>query len=297
MPHRHLDDLVAFLAVARERSFTKAAAKLRVSQSALSHTVRRLEDRLDLRLLARTTRNVSLTAVGEQLAYSVGPRLDDVVAELDMLRGLRDKPAGTVRITASDYAIDSVVKPKLPGLLTNYPGINVEFSADYALVDIIEHRFDGGIRMGDRLGQDMVAVRVGPDFRFAVVGTPSYFAARPEPRSPDDLSQHNCINIRLPTLGGLYAWEFEKNGKEIAVRVKGQLTVNSVYAMLDVALDGLGLAYVPEGLARPHIREGRLREVLRDWCPHRDGFYLYYPSRRHPSPAFTLLVEALRYRG
>lgn len=297
MRYRNLDDLVAFLAVARERSFTRAAAKLGVSQSTLSHAVRRLEDRLELSLLARTTRNVSLTSVGQQLAYAIGPRLDNVAAELDMLRGLRDKPVGTVRLTATDHAFNRIVKPKLPNLLAAYPDINVEVSTNYAVIDIVEQRFDGGIRAGGHIEQDMIAVRVAPDFRFVVVGSPSYFATMPEPTRPEDLNGHNCINLRPSTDGGLRPWTFEKDGETIDVRVKGQLTFNSLYPILDAALDGQGLAYVPDDVAGPYLADGRLREVLGDWNPEQTGLHLFYPSRRHPSPAFALVVDALRYRS
>ena len=292
-----LHDLTAFLAVGEERSFTKAAAKLGVSQSALSHTMRGLEERLGVRLLTRTTRSVAPTEAGERLLRSIGPLFEEIEAELAALGELREKPAGTIRITATEYAADEILLPKLAQLLPAYPDIKVEIVIDYGLTDIVAGRFDAGVRSGEQVANDMIAVRVGPDMRMAVVGAPSYFTARSLPEKPQDLIDHNCITLRLPTHGGLYAWEFEKDGRELRVRADGQLTYNTIAQMMTAALAGLGLAYVPEGMAKPYLARGRLRRVLEDWCLPYSGYHLYYPSRRQPTPAFALLVGALRYRG
>ena len=297
MQRGHLDDLLAFLAVAREQSFTRAAAKLGVSQSALSHTMRELEARLGVRLLTRTTRRVAPTEAGERLVQSLGPRFEEIEAELAALSELRDKPAGTVRITATEYAADAVLLPKLSKLLREYPDIKIEVTVDYGLTDIVTQRYDAGVRSGEQVGQDMIAVRIGPDMRMAVVGAPAYFKKRLEPKRPQELIGHNCINLRLPTHGGLYSWEFEKAGRELKVRVDGQLTFNTTAQMLSAALSGFGLTYVPEGLVRPHIAKGRLKRVLEDWCPPFSGYHLWYPSRRQSSAAFALVVEALRDRN
>ncbi len=297
MQRGNLDDLVAFLAVARERSFTKAAAKLGVSQSALSHTMRDLEARLGVRLLTRTTRSVSPTEAGERLLRNAGSRFDEIEAELAAISELREKPAGTIRITATDYAADTILWPKLTKFLQRYPDIKVEITIDYGLTDIVAERFDAGVRSGEQVAKDMIAVRIGPDMRVAVVGAPSYLRTRSEPKKPQDLIGHNCINLRLPTHGGLYAWEFEKGARELKVRVEGQLVFNGTFQMLNAALAGFGLAYVPEDLAQPHIAKGRLKRVLEDWCPPYSGYHLYYPSRRQSSAAFALLVDALRHRG
>ena len=297
MQRGNLDDLLAFLAVARERSFTKAAAKLGVSQSALSHTIRALEARLGVRLLTRTTRSVSPTEAGERLLQTVGPRLEEIEAELGALSDFREKPAGTIRLTAVDHVVDAVLWPKLAPFLRKYPDIKLEIVIDYGLTDIVAERFDAGVRSGEQVAKDMIAVRIGPDIRMAVVGTPSYFRKRLEPEKPQDLLAHACINLRLPTHGGLYAWEFEKGGRELRVRVDGQLVFNGTDQMLNAALAGFGLAYVPEELVRPHIAKGRLKHVLEDWCPPYSGYHLYYPSRRQPSAAFALMVEALRERS
>lgn len=297
MQRGNLDDLLALLTVARERSFTKGAAKLGVSQSALSHTIRALEARLGVRLLTRTTRSVSTTDAGERLLQTVGPRLEEIDAELDALSNYREKPAGTIRITAVDYVVDAVLWPKLAPFLRKYPDIKIEIVVDYGLTDIVAERFDAGVRSGEQVAKDMIAVRIAPDMRMAVVGVPSYFRKRPEPQKPQDLLDHACINLRLPTHGGLYAWEFEKGGRELRVRVDGQLVFNGTDQILNAALAGFGLAYVPEELVRSHITKGRLKHVLRDWCPSYSGYHLYYPSRRQPSAAFSLLVEALRERG
>jgi DNA-binding transcriptional LysR family regulator len=297
MQRSNLNDLAALLAVARERSFTKAAAKLGVSQSALSHTIRELEARLGVRLLTRTTRSVSPTQAGERLLQTVGPRLDDIEAELVALSELRDKPAGTIRLTATEFAVDTLLLPKLTKLLRDYPDIKVEIVVDYGLTDIVAERYDAGVRSGEQVAKDMIAVRIGPDMRMAVVGSPAYFKKRPAPKKPQDLIDHSCINLRLTTHGGVYAWEFEKGGRELKVRVDGQLTFNASAQMMNGALAGLGLAYVPEGMVQAHIAKGRLKRVLEDWCEPYPGYHLYYPSRRQPSAAFALLVDALRHRG
>ena len=297
MPRTDLDDLQAFLAVAREQSFTRAAARLGVSQSALSQALRGLEARLGLRLLVRTTRRVAPTEVGERLLRTLGPRFEEIDAELQAVREFREKPAGTIRITATEYATESVLLPKLAKLLRDYPDIQVEIAIDYGLADIVAERYDAGVRSGAQVAKGMIAMRIGPDLRMAVVGAPSYFASRPEPNKPQELIAHNCINLRLPSHGGVYAWEFERGARERKVRVEGQLVFNTTLPMLDAAIAGLGLAYVPEGLAMPHLATGRLKRVLEDWCPPYSGYHLYYPSRRQPSPAFALLVEALRFRG
>jgi DNA-binding transcriptional LysR family regulator len=297
MPRTELDDLLAFLAVARERSFTRAAAQLGVSQSALSQTLRGLEARLGLRLLTRTTRSVAPTEAGERLLRAVGPRLDEIRAKLAALSELREKPAGTVRITATENAATLVLWPALERLLPRYPDIRVEIVIDYGLTDIVAERFDAGVRPGETVAKDMVAVRIGPDMRMAVVGAPSYFAERPRPGTPQDLTAHGCINLRLPTHGGLYAWEFGKDGRELRVRVEGQLVLGTAALILTAALSGFGLAYLPEEQVRAHLVDGRLVRVLADWCEPFPGYHLYYPSRRQPTPAFALLVEALRYRN
>ena len=294
MQRGNLDDLSAFVMVAREGSFTKAAAKLGISQSALSYTIKELETRLKLRLLMRTTRSVSPTAAGERLLRNVGPRLEEIEVELATLNELREKPSGTIRITATEYATTAILLPKLAKLLRSYPDIKVEIINDYGLTDIVAQRFDAGVRDGEQIARDMIAVRIAPDTRMAVVATPFYFRSRPEPTKPQDLVEHNCINLRLPTHGGLYAWEFEKGSRELKVRVDGQLYFSTTTQMLHAGLAGLGLAYLPEGLVQPHINKGRLKRVLADWCPPYPGYHLYYPTRRQPSAAFTLLVEALR---
>ena len=296
MQRGNLNDLLAFLGVGQERSFTRAAAKLGVSQSALSHTIRGLEEQLGLRLLTRTTRSVSPTEAGERLLHTIGPRFEEIESELAALSEFREKPAGTIRITATDYAVETILWPKLTRFLRRYPDVKVEVIIDYGLTDIVAERFDAGIRSGEQVAKDMIAVRIGPDMRSAVVGAPSYFEARSEPKRPQELIGHNCINLRLPTRGGLYAWEFEKDGREVKVHVQGQLVFNGTFQMLNAALVGFGLAYVPEDVAQPHLAKGRLRRVLDDWCPPYPGYHLYYPSRRQATPAFALLVEALRYR-
>jgi DNA-binding transcriptional LysR family regulator len=297
MQDASLDDLRALVAIGRERSFTRAAATLGVSQSALSQTVRQLEARLGIRLLTRTTRSVSPTEVGERLLQIVGSRFEEIDAELEALTALREKPAGTLRITAGDHAIKSILWPKLQKLLPNYPDIKVEIIIDYGLTDIVAERYDAGVRWGEQVAKDMIAVRIGPDIRFAVVGATSYFAKRAVPRTPHDLIDHNCVNLRLPTYGGTYAWEFEKDGRELKVRVEGQLVFSGIFQVLDAAVAGLGLAFVPEDIVQPHLAKGRLKRVLEAWCPPWSGYHLYYPHRRQSSPAFALLVDALRHQG
>jgi DNA-binding transcriptional LysR family regulator len=297
MQRGSLDQLVSFVAVARERSFTSAASKLGVSQSALSHTIRELEERLGVRLLTRTTRSVAPTEAGERLLRNIGPRFDEIEAELAAVREFREKPAGTIRITATEFAIDTILLPKLAPLLRDYPDIKVEMIVDYGLTDIVAQQYDAGVRSGEQIAKDMIAVRIGPDMRMAVVGAPSYFKIHPEPGRPQDLIRHNCINLRLPTRGSLYAWEFEKGTRELRVRVEGQLTFNGTAQLLKAALAGCGLAYVPESLVEAQVAKGRLRRVLADWCPPYSGYHLFYPSRRQSSAAFALLVDALRHRS
>jgi DNA-binding transcriptional LysR family regulator len=297
MSGENLNDLLAFLAVARERSFTRAAAQLGVSQSALSQTIRGLEGRLGLRLLSRTTRSVAPTEAGERLIQSVGPHFEEINAALVALTELRNKPSGTVRITAMEYAADAILWPKLSNLLNKYPDIKVEIIIDYGLIDIVAQRFDAGVRSGEQVAKDMIAARIGPDMRMAVVGAPFYFEERPEPKRPQELIGHNCINLRLPSHGGFYAWEFEKDGHELKVRVEGQLAFNLTAQIVNAAIAGFGLAYLPEGLVQPHLAKGRLKRVLEEWCAPFAGYHLFYPSRRQSSPAFALVVDALRYRG
>lgn len=297
MPRANVNDLLAFLAVARARSFTRAAAQMGVSQSALSHTIRGLEERLGLRLLTRTTRSVAPTEAGERLMHAVGPHFDEIDAEIDALSELKEKPSGTIRINSSEHAAETLLWPRLAEFLPHYPDIKVEIWADYTLADIVAERFDAGVRLGEQVAKDMVAVRIGPEERFVVVGAPAYLAGRELPRHPQDLLQHCCINMRLPTSGGLYAWEFEKDGHELKVRVDGQLVFNALPPILKAALASFGLAFLPEEMVTPHIAAGRLVAMLEDWAPPFPGYHLYYPSRRQQSPAFALLVEALRYRG
>lgn len=297
MQRDELGDLMAFLAVAEDRSFTRAAAKLGTSQSTLSYTIRRLEARLGVRLLTRTTRSVAPTEAGERLLRTLGPAFDEIDAELSALSEFREKPAGTIRITTGEHAADSILWPTLEKLLPDYPDIKVEIVIDPGLIDIVAERYDAGVRLGEQVAKDMIAVRIGPDMRMVVVGAPSYFARRPQPRKPQDLVSHECINLRLPTLGGFYAWEFEKEGRELKVRVEGQLAFNDLALILNAALCGFGMAYLPEDQVKAHLADGRLIKVLDDWCPPFPGYHLYYPSRRQPTPAFALLVDALRYRG
>ena len=297
MPRENFNDLQAFTVVARFRSFTKAAAQLGVSPSALSHSMRGLEARLGIRLLTRTTRSVSPTEAGERLLRIVGPRFEEVEAELAALNELRQKPAGTIRFTAGDHPAITLLWPKISKVLLKYPDVKVEINLEGGLIDIAAQRFDGGVRLGEQVDKDMVSVRIGPDIRFAVVGTKSYLAKHPAPKTPQDLISHSCINLRLATHGGLWVWEFERNGRELKVRVDGQLVFNNIFQVRDAALDGYGLAYIPEDMARPHLSKGQLVWVLQEWSPPWSGYHLYYPSRRQSSPAFALLVEALRHRG
>jgi DNA-binding transcriptional LysR family regulator len=290
-------DLDAFLVVARERSFTRAAAQLGVSPSALSHTIRKLEERLGLRLLTRTTRSVSATEAGERLLHAVGPHFDRIRAELEGLSELRDKPAGAVRITTGDHAAETILVPALAQLLPSYPDLTVEISVDAGFVDIAAERFDAGIRLGETIAQDMIAVRIGPDMRMAAVGSPAYFAGKRPPRAPHDLGSHGCINLRFPTHGGIYVWEFEKAGRALNVRVEGQLVVNDIALARLGALGGSGVAFLPEDYVQAYMDSGELVRVLADWCPPFPGYHLYYPSRRQQSPALAVIVDALRFRG
>jgi len=289
------DQLAIFSVVARERSFTRAAAKLGMSQPALSRAMRQLEERLGVRLLARTTRSVSPTEAGEHLLRVIAPRFEEINAELALLSKFRDKPAGKLRITAGEHAAISVLQPVLAKILPAHPDIQIEVIVDYGLTDIVAEGYDAGVRLGEQVAKDMIAVRIGPDVRMAVVGSPAYFERHPRPRTPRDLLRHNCITIRLPTYGGIFPWEFEKKGEELKVRVEGQLVFNNIAMRLDAVLKGLGLAYMPEDLVQVHVTKGRLIRVLADWCPPFSGYHLYYPSRRESSPAFALLRDALRY--
>lgn len=297
MRRDELADLLAFAAVAEEQSFTRAAARLGTSQSALSHTVKRLEARLGLRLLTRTTRSVAATEAGERLMETLRPAFDDIDARLSALTALREKPAGTVRITVSQHAAEVILLPVLNKLLPRYPDIIVELNVDNGLTDIVKDRFDAGVRLGEQIAKDMIAVPIGPPMRMAVVGAPSYFAKRGVPKSPRDLAGHTCINLRLPTRGGLYAWEFEKGARKLNVRVEGQLVLNTSGLIVKAALAGMGLASLPSQIVESDIAKGRLKQVLGDWCPPFPGYHLYYPGRRQQSPALKLLVEALRYRN
>ena len=290
----NFNDLLSFMVVARERSFTRAAAQLGVSQSALSHAMRNLEARLDVRLLTRTTRSVVPTEAGEQLLMRLTPHLLEIEQELTALRDRRDRPAGNIRLSAGEHAMSAVLWPVLKSFMAHYPDINIEVTVDNGLTDIVDGRFDAGVRLGEQIAKDMVAVRIAPDMQMAVVGSAAYFAKNGVPETPEQLEHHRCINMRLPTLGGLYAWEFTHDGREIRVRVDGQLTLNSLPQRLDAALAGLGLAYVPEESAAAQLADGRLTRVLESWCPSFEGYHLYYPSRRQHTTAFTLLVEALR---
>lgn len=294
MARRNLNDLLAFVTVAREGSFTRAAAVLGVTQSALSQAISGLEARLRIRLLTRTTRSVSPTAAGERLAQAIGHRLDEIETELDALTELRDKPAGTVRITCGDHVIHTTLLPKLTPLLLQYPDVKVEFDVNYGFRDIVADRFDAGVRLGDTIDKDMIAVPIGPTLRMATVATPSYFATNPAPTSPRDLIEHRCINIRYSMQSGIAPWEFERQGQTLNVRVDGQVIVNTTPHVVGAALAGLGIAYLPEEEFAPHLAQGRLVRVLEDWCPPFAGYFLYYPSRRQPSPAFSLVVDALR---
>jgi len=294
MLRENISDLLAFIAVAREGSFTRAAARLGVSQSALSHTLRGLEARMGVRLLNRTTRSVAPTAAGERLLRTIAPRFEEIESELAAVIETRDKPAGTIRITTTDYAADTVLWPRLSKVLPDYPDIKVELVVDYGLSDIVADRYDIGVRWGDQVAKDMIAVRIGPDARLAIVGSPAYLAKHPAPRRPNDLLRHNCITLRLPTRGGLYPWELKKGKRQIQVRVDGQCTFNGAYQMLNAAIDGAGLAFVPEDLAQPHVTAGRLQYVLEDWFPTFPGLHIFYASRREYSRALAIVVDALR---
>lgn len=296
MARQNFNDLLAFVTVAREKSFTRAAAQLGVSQSALSHTIRGLETRLGLRLLTRTTRSVSPTDAGERLFTTVQPRLEEIEAGVTALSELRDKPAGSIRITTAEHAANTVLWPKLAEFLPHYPDIKVEIIVNSELIDIVAERYDAGIRFGDQVAKDMIAVRIGPNLRMAAVGSPGYFSKRPPPQTPHDLAAHDCINLRLPTYGGLATWEFEKDGHELNVRVQGQLVFNSSRPILRAALAGFGIAYIPEDMTQEHIADGRLIRILDEWCPIFPGYHLYYPSRRQSLQAFALFVDALRHR-
>ena len=297
MRRNDLGELVALLAVAEERSFTRAAARLGTSQSALSHAIRGLEERMGVRLLNRTTRSVSPTDAGERLVRTVGPRLEEIDAELKALGEQREKPAGTIRITTGELAAERILLPALTRLLPRYPDLKVELTIDYGLTDIVAERFDAGVRLGEQVAKDMVAVPIGPMMRMAVVGSRAYFSKHAPPKTPRQLADHICINLRLPTRGGLYAWEFEKAGRILNVRVEGQLMLNTAGLIRKAALAGMGLACLPQDSVQAEIDKGQLEHVLTDWCPPFPGYHLYYPSRRQQSPAFALLVEALRYRG
>lgn len=295
MPVESYDQLAIFAVVARERSFTRAAAKLNMSQPALSRVIRQLEERLGVRLLARTTRSVSATEAGTRLLQVIAPRFEEINSELALLSEFRDKPAGKIRITAGEHSAITILQPVLAKLLPHNPDLNIEIIVDYGLTDIVAEGFDAGVRLGEQVAKDMIAVRIGPDMRMAVVGSPAYFARNPQPITLHELTQHNCITIRMPTYGGIFAWEFEKDGQEVKVRVEGQLVFNNIAMRLAAAREGLGLAYMPEDQVQADIDDGRLVRVLADWCEPFSGYHLYYPSRRQASPAFTLLRDALRY--
>ncbi len=294
MARNNLNDLQAFIMIAREGSFTRAASALGVTQSALSQAIKILEERLGIRLLTRTTRSVSLTEAGEHLLASIGHRFDEIEAELDALSALRDKPAGQVRITTGENAMRSVLLPKLMPLMHQYPDVRIEFDVSYGFRDIVADRFDAGVRLGASIDKDMIAVPIGPPIRMAAAASPAYFEKHPIPQVPGDLTSHRCINLRLPTHGGLYVWDFEKDGKEVNVRVDGQVTFNTTPHIVDAAVDGLGIAYLLEDDLLPHIESSKLIRILEDWCPPFPGYHLYYPSRRQPTPAFTLVLEALK---
>lgn len=297
MRREELVDLNAFMAVAEEQSFTRAAAKLGTSQSALSHTIRRLETRLRVRLLTRTTRAVAPTEAGERLLATLRPALDSIGGELARLSELSERPAGTIRITTAEHAARTIIWPALEKLLPAYPDVHVELSIDPAFANIVADRFDAGVRLGEALAKDMIAVRIGPDLRMIVVGSPDYLARRGIPKTPQDLSDHQCINLRMQSSGSLYAWELEKGGREVRVRVEGQLAFNSTDMIARAAVAGFGLAFLMEDMVADHIAAGRLVPVLEKWSQPFPGYHLYYPSRRQPSAAFSLLVDALRYRG
>ena len=294
MAKEDFNDLLWFLAVAEEKSFTRAAAKLGITQSTLSHTIKRLETAMGIRLLMRTTRSVATTEAGERLRQSLAPRVAEIEAEIAALMEFRDKPAGTIRLTLSDHAFESVVWPKLAPVLVDYPDVKLEFSIDNGLRNIVEDGFDAGVRLGESVEKDMIAVRIGPDWRLVAVTSPQYFADNPAPEHPQELIVHNCMNHRQARGGGLYVWEFEKDGQELRVRVDGQLTFNTTRVMVDAALKGYGIAFVPESLVERQVASGELVQVLDDWCLKFPGYYIYYPSRRQSLPAFKVIVDALR---
>lgn len=296
MARTDLNQLTWFQAVAEERSFTKAAAKLGVAQSTLSHTIKQLEARMGIRLLTRTTRNVATTAAGERLLKTINPRIAEIEDEIAALTALREKPSGSVRLTLSDHALESVVWPKLKPVLSAYPDISIELVLDSTFRNIVKEGFDAGVRLGESVEKDMIAVRIGPDWRLVAVAAPDYFAVHGVPQHPQDLVRHVCINMRHETAGGLYAWEFEKGGQALRVRVNGQLTFNNSYAMIDAAMNRYGIAYVPENIVERHVASGLLVQVLDDWSPFFEGYFLYYPSRRQNLPAFKVIVDALRHR-
>ncbi|WP_322021183.1 MULTISPECIES: LysR family transcriptional regulator [unclassified Burkholderia] len=297
MPRENLNDLLAFLAVARDRSFTRAAARLGVSQSALSQTVRDFEARLGVRLLTRTTRSVATTEAGEELFRTVAPRIDEIETKLAAVADFRDKPAGVVRITATEHPIDTIIWPKLRKVLPDYPDIRVEFSVDYGLSNIVEERYDIGVRYGNQVAKDMIAVRISPDIRMAMVASPAYLDGRKPPKTPQDLLDHDCVTLRLATAKGIYAWELKKGRNEIQARVNGRITCNTQPQMLQAALDGFGIAFVTEDIVLDHVHAGRLRIVMPDWCPVFPGYHAYYPSRRQASRAFSIVIDALRHRA
>lgn len=296
MKRDELGDLVAFLTVAEERSFTRAAARLSTSQSSLSHTIRRLEERMGVRLLTRTTRNVAPTEAGEQLANTLRPAFNDIEMRLNSIAAQRQKPAGNIRITSSRHATETILMPAVTRLMADHPDIKVEISIDQKLTDLVAERYDAGVRLGEQIEKDMIAVKIGPELQMTVVGSPAYFAKHPKPETPHDLTRHVCINLRLPTLGGFYVWEFEKNGRPLNVRVEGQFICNDLPMIVYAAANGLGLACLPNDQSAKLMEEGRLVRVLEDWCPPFPGYHLYYPSHRQTSPAFDLLANALRYR-
>lgn len=297
MKREDFSELSAFLAVADARSFTRAAAKLGMSQSALSHTIRRLEERLGFRLLTRTTRSVAPTDAGERLIETLRPAFDDIDEKLTSLSRLRDKPSGTIRITTSEHPAKTILWPALKKLMRQYPDINAEIEISSGLTDIVTQRFDAGVRLGEQVAKDMIAVRIGPDLRMAAIGSPSYFSEHAAPKMPQDLAHHQCINLRLPTAGGLYAWELEKRGRDLRVRVEGRLVLNNAAMVVEAAISGFGIAFLPEDYVIDYVRKGQLVRVLEDWCDPFAGYHLYYPSRRQLSPALAVLIEKLRYRA
>lgn len=296
MEKTDFNQLTWFRIVAEEKSFTKAAARIGVAQSTLSYAIRQLETNMGIRLLTRTTRNVATTPAGERLLQTITPRMAEIEDEIAALSAFRDTPVGTIRLTLSDHALESVVWPKLKPMLKTYPDIKVELILDSTFRNIVEDGFNAGVRLGESVEKDMIALRIGPDWRLVAVASPDYLAEHGMPVHPQDLIGHRCINMRQETAGGLYAWEFEKDGQELRVRVSGQLTFNNSYAMIDAAVNGYGIAYVPENIVLPHIASGTLAQVLDDWSPRFDGYFLYYPSRRQHLPAFKVIVDALRYR-